>query len=305
MPYSALTYASSLIAKQDSGVPMFLSSNVLRSASSNDVRWSSNGSYTSNLGTVFAPVSGLWDDAPWVASAPRLDSSQRYDVIAPLSNAHDGMDTVFYVLLSPPVFSGTASFTVSVANDSSGSPGTWVEIHSEQIAQNERRKIVYLENGGSLGMYLEVDWLRISWVGLSEPPQVGQLVVGLRRLMTSWPNRPYDSQATYSTHSEIVSEYGASRKYTLERGFFQAELEFSAVDFEKAVGKSVQTSPLDELRSVWAESDYGENVVVYIHEGKARVCWIQNTPDFSVSGPFLARPKLVLQELPPYEATDG
>lgn len=295
MPYSVTTYSESygdrLVGARH---PVFVARNCLREASTNDVRWTAGGAYGTNLAELLFPVKNLWDNKPWTPSQSDTDSSGRYDVIAPMNSSFDSFDSVFYVFTEPPFRRATCTFRVSVANDSGGSPGTWDEIHSENVIPGEMRKTVWLSDGSDFATWNNVDWLRLSFVGFNAPPKIGQMVVGLRTLMNVQPNRPYDPLAAFSSMDVLEGVLGSRHRYVDEKAFFQSGMTFTA-------GPIVR----EQLRGVWNGSDQGENLVLVQDSGQSRLCWIQNTPSFDYVSPYVSQPTFVLQEVPPYEASDG
>lgn len=307
MAYYSGTYSSTALAYLTDGFPVFMR-NYAEEAQS--IRWCHGSVFTTlNVSTLWQPEEHLIDGRPWTHSAPsRNGTGATYSVFMRTHASYDDFDTAGFIAREPLVSTGSPTFTVSVANDSSGVPGTWTVVGTTTLTNGDTRAANGINTSSTVFYhYFDVDWVRLSWTDLDQAPVIGQVFFGPRLLPFVRQNRPYDATPVGTIRSPLQTYGRGIYNYTREYGFADFDLTFTLK--HSSAGKGGGAGSMDFAKAIWTASNYGASPMYYWdhfydNRNRFQACLIANQPTFNTEEFTLGGTTISLRELPPYEAAE-
>lgn len=285
----------------DDDKAMFLASNAL--ASANEIRlvqgtgWGDTATYETR------PACAV-DGRPWKElSIADEGTGLQYSAILQFTTAIS-MDVAAVQLVEALGVSST--FTIAVANDSSGSPGAFTTIFTDTWSATEMRRAAWFDLTWEHTVVTGIDWLRFSWTGLNDSPQIGQLWGGRRVQLGIAHQLPNDFTPRFSTLVPGAAPGGRVRTYKVDAsGHADRQLTYLAEN--KNDGYSINN--FTEVRNIWTDSEFGRRPVLYWPYAGTDLdtfiaAVIVNQPNFSYVGPYHCAPTFELAEIPGMEATE-
>jgi len=303
--YTATTVDSNIQAAFNADLPLFLTNDL---PTANYYRWVQGTLWTdTNRSNDLTPPEAAFDGLPWVTSTPTDPlTTATWTLIIGFETPID-VDLFAVQLKEPMQISGSCTYSVSVADDSGGSPGSFATFHSEAWESTTMRKCNYMDLSGSHRLIQSVDWIRFSWTNLTSPPDVGQIWAGARKQLPCHPQRPYNPLMR-TAESEIGRGLGR-RTFSVKKHYYRFrdyKLRFLAQDYPDA---NYRINTRTNLRSVWAGSEYGRRPVLYVSSPSTDLngfCagQIVNQPSFALQGPLHSVVDIDLIELAMQEGTE-
>lgn len=301
MPYSYASLPSGVSDARLAGKSAFLANNHLTAAT--EYRWIHGSSWTGDVSASGGNASYAVDFQPGTPSFADDDGGESYSWMARFDTPI-AVDTVAFQLTS--ALSDSATYSVSVANDSSGSPGGWVEIvPSASVGTSTLRRGSFIAVSGTQSKYSGIEWIMFNFSSVATAPRVGQLWAGERAQLNVKPNRPYDSAPVGANYADLQS-YGRSvHRNVNSYGFSDRSLSFTLTDSADSL---YSIDGLAVAKSVWTDCLYGSRPVLFWDSPLSSASFVcslfAGQPDFSHVGPYHATPTFNLTEIPPFEATE-
>lgn len=300
MPFVAISPQDASAYYAD--MPMWLAKNNLEGPALS--RWVAGFLWSdTNITDGLNPTRNAVNGCPWEkTSAIGQVGSSTYSFILGY-NQGVSFDVVVVKLLDFISTGSASTFSISVSDSGSISPGTFTEIRSEAWETNEKRKCFRTLWNNSLGEYRGARWIRLSWTNLLDAPDLSFLSAGNRIQFPQPPQRPYDPAPRISSFRAASSGLTKLTDYTRAQ---HRNIQFLT---KTTPDERFGISGRDRARKVWTDSGYGGSTVVYWPQpfssgDEALICSLRGEVDLTLKGPYHCAPIFNLYEQPEHLAAE-